>query len=44
MKDLKPLSIISKNNKYIEDTIQGMIDVFENEIKPEIFSIELFWR
>lgn len=44
MKDLKPLSIISKSNKYIEDTIQGMIDVFENEIKPEIFSIELFWR
>ena len=44
MKELSPEVIIKKDDQEIKDVFQKMIDKYENEVKPSIFSIELFWR
>jgi hypothetical protein len=41
---LKPESIVNKTNPEIMEIITRMASCYENEVKPKIFSIELFWR
>jgi hypothetical protein len=42
--DLQPEDILKKREPDIFALIGAMINRYENDVKPRIFSLELFWR
>ncbi len=44
LEELEPKCIVGKTDAEITAIINHMTEVYENEVKPNIFSVELFWR